>query len=237
MRMKDTIIPRLIAIVGGSGSGKSWLAGRLHRLLGELAARLSLDDFYRDRSHLPVNRRESVNFDDPRAIDWPYVQSVLRACAAGRPTSLPRYDFSTHTRLSEREHWTPRPLILMDGLWLLLRPPIRRLFDLSIFIDCPSRIRLERRIARDVAERGRTSVAVRRQFVATVAPMHKRHVECQARWADVVLTQPYTAADVKHLGDAMWVLLSANSLMPAWMRATFRAELESLLKNHSPHHG
>ena len=54
---------RLVAIVGGSGSGKGWLADRLLRLLGDDAGHLSLDDFYRDCSHLPPDRRALVNFD------------------------------------------------------------------------------------------------------------------------------------------------------------------------------
>ena len=40
-----------IAIVGGSGAGKTWLADRLETELGG-AGRLAQDDFYRDQSHL-----------------------------------------------------------------------------------------------------------------------------------------------------------------------------------------
>ena len=48
---------QLIAIVGGSGSGKTWLAGRLAEEFGGEAGRLSLDDFYLDLSHLPPAER------------------------------------------------------------------------------------------------------------------------------------------------------------------------------------
>src|SRR4026208_2252253 len=90
---------RLIAIVGGSGAGKTWLADRLQQACGNGAGRLSLDDFYRDRSHLSPARRATIHFDSPRAIDWPLVMQVLRACRAGQLTGLPRYSFATHTRL------------------------------------------------------------------------------------------------------------------------------------------
>src|SRR5689334_19369399 len=46
----SAVKPLLVAIVGGSGSGKTWLAKKLQAALGDRAARLSLDDFYRDRS-------------------------------------------------------------------------------------------------------------------------------------------------------------------------------------------
>ncbi len=78
--MRTPHSPRLVALVGGSGAGKSWLADRLQRALGTDAGRLSLDDFYYDRSHLPPKRRAHVNFDHPRAIDWRSVERALKGC-------------------------------------------------------------------------------------------------------------------------------------------------------------
>jgi len=69
----------LVAIAGGSGSGKTWLAAALRRRLRGTAALLSIDDFYRDLAHLPPNRRTRVNFDSPAAIDWVAFESALRA--------------------------------------------------------------------------------------------------------------------------------------------------------------
>ncbi len=91
--MKTRPAPLLVAIVGGSGAGKSRLAGQLQNALGTRAARISLDDFYLDRSHLPPARRAKINFDLPRAIDWPCVDRVLRDCLAWRATRLPKYRF------------------------------------------------------------------------------------------------------------------------------------------------
>jgi uridine kinase len=190
---------RLIAIVGGSGAGKTWLADRLQHAWGNTAARLSLDDFYRDRSNLSPARRTAVNYDHPRAIDWQLVEQVLRDCHTGCLTRLPRYSFASHTRLHEQEQWMPMPVILMDGLWLLWRPSVRELFDLRIFLTCPTQLRLERRMARDIAERGRSPESVREQFWKTVAPMHDRYVAPQARWADIVVTQPPSEEEIQRL--------------------------------------
>src|SRR5439155_9499390 len=122
--------PFLVAIVGGSGSGKTWLAEKLQAALAGKAARLSLDDFYRDRSHVAPARRAKINFDNPGAIDWAGFERVLRECAAGKAASLPCYDFKTHCRLRTSKRLPPRPVILVDGLWLLRRPSLRRLFGL-----------------------------------------------------------------------------------------------------------
>src|SRR5690242_2948494 len=45
-------LPLLVAIVGGSGAGKTWLAKKLHAALDPDAAHFSLDDFYRDCSRV-----------------------------------------------------------------------------------------------------------------------------------------------------------------------------------------
>lgn len=229
-------LSQLIAVAGGSGSGKSWLADRLQKLLGEVAGRLSLDDFYLDRTHLVPSRRERINYDHPRSIDWPFLEQVLRSCRAGRPAQLPRYDFASHTRLFDQAEWPPKPLIVVDGLWILHRTSIRRMFQLKIYLECPAPLRLRRRLKRDVAERGRTPASVRRQFAATVDPMHERFVAPQARWADLVIKQPVTEEDINTLAARLWDLLSANSLFPSWMRATFRAEMDSLLKSRTSDH-
>lgn len=180
--------PLLVAIVGGSGSGKTRLADALQAALAPEAVCVSLDDFYLDRSHLSAGRRARLNFDQPRAIDWRAVERVLCDLLAARPARLPCYDFKTHCRLPSTRVLKPRPFILVDGLWLLHRRWLRRLFSLSIFLDCPARTRLERRLVRDLVLRGRTRGSIQEQFRTTVEPMHRRYVAPQASLADIVLT-------------------------------------------------
>lgn len=178
---------RLVAIVGGSGSGKTCLAKRLQQSLGQNSIHLSLDDFYLDRSHLTPGRRARLNFDHPRAIDWPLFERVLRALRRGRGASVPEYDFATHSRRGAQRRVEPRPVVLADGLWLLRRPSVRRLFSLTVFLDCPATVRLSRRLARDVASRGRTRRSVIQQFRSTVEPMHRAYVEPQRRYAHIII--------------------------------------------------
>ena len=202
--------PVLVALVGGSGAGKTWLACRLESALAPDAAYLSLDDFYRDLSHLTFARRERVNFDHPRAIDWDCLERVLHDCLAGRPTHIPRYDFATHTRRLDPEAWQPKPLVLLDGLWLLRRPTVRRLFARKIFVDCPRALRLTRRIRRDMQERGRSRRSVEQQFREDVAPMHTRFVAAQKRWADLILNSPIRSANVRRVATDLRALAAAN---------------------------
>jgi uridine kinase len=180
----------LIAIAGGSGSGKTWLARRLKRRFGRLAGLLSLDDFYRDLSALSPRQRDRVNFDDPQAIDWALFTECLAGIQRGETVLLPRYNFSTHTRKPLRRRWKPRPIVLLEGLWLLRHPELRHLYSLSVFIDCPEAARRQRRLERDGRERGRSRASVLRQFREQVAPQHQRFVAPQARHAHLVLPSP-----------------------------------------------
>lgn len=205
--------PKLVAIVGGSGAGKSWLAHQLERTLEIPVTLLSLDDFYRDQSHLPPGRRKLVNFDHPRAIDWRLVEAALQDCRAGRSFKVPCYDFTTHARLEKFRVLAPRQIVIVDGLWLLWRPRFRRMFDLRIHVHCPAHLRLQRRMDRDLTGRGRDSDSVRRQFRQTVAPMHKLFVAPQARWADVVLRQPVDESKVVRIGAMIQRI--ANPASPA----------------------
>jgi len=179
--------PLLVAIVGGSGSGKSWLADKLQSALGPNAGRLSLDDFYRDRSHLSTAQRARLNFDKPSAIDWPIFEGVINCCLHWRGARVPNYDFKTHCRLPGSRVLKPKRIMLVEGLWLLRSARIRKHFGFRIFLDAPMQLRLRRRLARDVTDRGRSRKSVQDQFRKTVEPMHRKFVLPQLHWCDVVL--------------------------------------------------
>jgi uridine kinase len=179
----------IVGIAGGSGSGKTWLAEQLAASLAPDVLRLSMDDFYLDRSHLSPARRARINFDHPRAIDWEALEEAVRRLRAGRPACVPCYDFSTHCRHSSQRSLFPKSVVLVDGLWAWYRSSLRRMLDVRIFLTCPARTRLRRRLARDLKARGRTAESVRKQFRLTVEPMHRRFVEPQAQWADLILRE------------------------------------------------
>lgn len=206
---------KLVAIIGGSGSGKSWLAQQLRTKLAPKAACLSLDDFYLDRSHLTPAQRARLNFDHPRAIDWKRLTATLRTLRAGRSTRVPIYDFTTHCRRLQHRLLKPKPVLLVEGLWLLHRRELRRLFDLGIFLNASMSLRLKRRMARDTSERGRPPSSVLRQFRETVEPMHRKYVAPQAKWAELVV--PGTCSP-KHVARIAQTIRTPGSLSvsPGW---------------------
>ncbi|MFM2241206.1 MAG: hypothetical protein RLZ97_61 [Verrucomicrobiota bacterium] len=183
--------PRIIAIAGGSGSGKSYLARQLHQALAPRATILTLDHFYLDLSHLPHHEREMVNFDDPAAIDWQSVESALVDLISGKQALIPDYDFTTHTRAANFQTLAPAPFIFLEGLWTLSRASIREICHLTIFVDCPDETRFARRLARDTTDRGRSAESVHRQYTEQVRPMHDLHVQPQILQANLTLASPF----------------------------------------------
>jgi uridine kinase len=180
--------PFLVGIAGGSGSGKTRLTEALAESLGrERAAVLVHDAYYVDRGDLAPDAREALDYDVPDALDWRLFLADLARVKAGQPVCPPRYCFATHRRLGPGSPLVPGDVVLVDGMLLFHDPGVRAALDFKIFVDAPVAVRRERRLARDVAERGRTRASVLRQFAATVHPAHVAHVEPTKAFADLVL--------------------------------------------------
>jgi uridine kinase len=177
--------PYLIGIAGPSCAGKTELSRRLAAELN--ATVLPLDCYYRDLSDLPLEERARFNFDEPSALDHDLFLQHLLALAGGRQIERPVYDFSIHTRIAKTERIHPGSCVIVEGLFVLGWEDVRRLFGTGVFVDLPDGPCLERRIERDVRERGRTPESVRRQFAAMVRPMAELHVRPTRIYADLII--------------------------------------------------
>jgi uridine kinase len=65
---------------------------------------------------------------------------------------------------------------------------VRRELDTAVFIEAREGVRFERRLRRDVQERGRTPDGVKKQFDLQVKPMHDEFVESSRKTADLVVS-------------------------------------------------
>lgn len=57
----------------------------------------------------------------------------------------------------------------------------------NYYLDLPLEVCLERRVARDVVERGRTEEMIRQRWAEQVEPMYRQHVEPTRAFADILL--------------------------------------------------
>ena len=167
--------PLLIGIAGCSGSGKTTLARELATQLE--ATLFPLDLYYRDLSHFPLDSRNQQNFDHPDSLESELFVAHIRDLARGRTIQRPVYDFAHHTRVPNAfDPITPAKVVLVEGILALHYPELIPLYDFSIYVNAPNEICLNRRIYRDMRERGRTEASVRAQFEATARPMAEQYV-------------------------------------------------------------
>jgi uridine kinase len=180
----------VVGVAGGTGSGKTTVAREILRRAGtDQISLIQHDAYYKDLSDLPLAQRAMQNFDHPDALDNGLLITHLQRLKAGRPVEIPVYDFTTHTRTTETLRVEPHRVILVEGILLFSDEALRQLMDVKIYVDTDSDIRFIRRLQRDIAERGRTTESVIRQYLATVRPMHQEFVEPSKRYADVIIPE------------------------------------------------
>jgi uridine kinase len=178
--------PVAIGIAGCSGSGKTTLAAELARALGGI--HFHLDTYYRDLAHLRHEERMRQNFDDPELIEIPLLAAQVAALARGEAIERPLYDFSTHTRApGQTVRVEPGPFLIVEGLFALHYPELAPLYHLRVYIDTPDGLCFERRMKRDIEQRGRTPESVRAQYEATVRPASVAYVRPSAAHADLTI--------------------------------------------------
>ena len=178
----------VIGIAGGSGSGKTTVAGMIAEDFGESQVTVVLQDsYYKDLKHLSAEQRAQHNFDHPNAIDSTLMAQHVRDLKHGLPIDAPVYDFQTHTRCLETLTVQPKPIIIVEGILVLECEEVRDLMDVKIYVDTDDDIRFIRRLKRDIVERGRSIESVINQYLKTVRPMHLEFVEKSKRQADLIL--------------------------------------------------
>ena len=178
----------VIGVAGGSGSGKTTVVRRIVDSLGpEHVTLLDHDRYYRDRNDLRLEERAALNYDHPDSLETDLLVRHVRALKAGTAVEAPRYDFTRHARLTEKETLQPRRALIVEGILIFTDPSLRELMDIKVFVDTDSDTRFIRRLQRDVAERARTMESVIDQYQSTVKPMHLEFVEPSKRYADVII--------------------------------------------------
>ena len=178
----------MIGVAGGSGSGKTTVVRRIVDSLGpEHVTLLDHDRYYRDRNDLRLEERAALNYDHPDSLETDLLVQHVRALKGGTAVEAPRYDFTRHARLTEKDTLEPRRALIVEGILIFTDAALRDLMDIKVFVDTDSDTRFIRRLQRDVAERGRTMESVIDQYQSTVKPMHREFVEPSKRYADVII--------------------------------------------------
>jgi uridine kinase len=179
--------PHIIGIAGPSSSGKTELARQLARKLPGTSI-VSLDSYYRGMEEIPLEARKKVNFDHPDALEWPLLRRHLEAMAAGLPFDEPVYSFSEYARAAWTKRILPSEFVVVEGLFVFYWPELRALLDTKVYVETDPGVCFNRRLTRDVAERGRTPESVWEQYRRTVRPGAEWFVMPTRKFADLVVS-------------------------------------------------
>ena len=179
---------KIILIGGGSASGKTFVLRKvLEKIPADKITVISIDDYYKDFSVLPMEERAKVNFDHPKAFDWKLMNEQIKALKNGQTIEKPVYDFTIHGRSPKTEKVVPKELIVIEGIMALVNKDLRGMGDLKVYINCSRERRLVRRIDRDQKERGRTYESIIEQYFSTVLPMYEEIIAPSQYYADLII--------------------------------------------------
>lgn len=179
----------VIGVCGGTGSGKTTLAQRIHDAIHEHSVMVSMDWYYKNNTHLPFEERVKTNYDHPDSFDVDLLVNDLKALKEGRSICHPTYDYEKHLRGDEWVDMESAEVIIIEGILLFAIPEVVELLDMKVFVDTDADVRILRRVLRDCNERGRSLEGVVRQYLTTVKPMHEKYIEPSKKIADVIIPE------------------------------------------------
>ncbi len=180
----------IIGIAGGTGSGKTTVVARIVEALPkDSVVVVPLDSYYNDTTKMTAEERRAINFDHPNAFDWKLLIKHVNELRNGRSVEQPTYSYILSNRLPETIHVEPRPVIILEGIMVLLEKRLRDMMDLKIYVDCDSDERLIRNIKRDTIDRGRTVTMVMDRYQQVLKPMHEQFIAPTKRYADLIIPE------------------------------------------------
>jgi uridine kinase len=180
----------IIGIAGGTGSGKTTVVQKIQEILSpNEVAIIPQDAYYKDNSHLPLEKRLELNFDHPDSLDFDLLVAHIKELRKGHSIEQPIYSYLTCSRSKETIHVVPAHVIIVEGILIFSCMELRKCMDIKVFVDADADDRLSRVICRDIMERGRSVDKVLQRYEAVVKPMHLQFIEPTKRYADIIVPQ------------------------------------------------
>ena len=182
----------IIGIYGGTGSGKTTIVNMIasHFSSNDIEI-ISQDSYYKDNSDISYEDRCKLNFDHPDAIDFNLLHKHIENLRKGETVEQPIYDFKIHNRLKKTIQIKPKKILILEGILIMCHAEIRSIFDLKIYINANSKTRMERRIKRDIVERGRSRDEVLKRYIETLKPMHEKFIEPTKIYANYIIENQF----------------------------------------------
>ncbi len=176
--------PIMIAVGGDSGTGKTTLCRGLDKIFGaERIETICLDDYH----SLDRVQRNAVGFTalDPRANNFAAMEEDLWTLREGGTIAKPVYDHADG-KIKGPESIAPKEIIVVQGLFPLYTRALRNLFDVTVWLDPETELKVAWKVQRDMTQRGYTEDQVRAE-IEKRQPDIRAHIAPQAKHADLTV--------------------------------------------------
>lgn len=169
--------PYVIGIAGSSGSGKTFFLNCFvnHFATHEVAL-ISQDDYYIPAHTKTQEENKRYNFDLPTAIDREAFYRDIRLLFEGHTVSREEYTFNNPALKPKMIEIKPAPVLIVEGLFIFFYEEINNLLNHRIFLHAEEEIALQRRLKRDLIERGYNEEDVRYKWVNHVMPAYRQYL-------------------------------------------------------------
>ena len=191
--------PYIIGIAGSSGSGKTFfLKSFLEHFTADEVCLVSQDDYYFRVAHKMTSEENKVyNFDLPSTIDHEHFQQDISRLLNNETVIKPEYTFNNPNVVPKMLEIKPAPILIVEGLFILHFRDIADMLDMKIFIEADEDIAMERRLKRDLIERGYSRDDAMYKWVNHVVPAYKEFLlpykdECDR----VIINNSHVAEDI-----------------------------------------
>jgi uridine kinase len=196
--------PYIIGIAGGSGSGKTFfLKCFLEHFSADEVCLVSQDDYYFPVADgMTAEENRLYNFDLPSTIDHDHFEQDIESLINWQSITKKEYTFNNPHAVPKILEIKPAPILIVEGLFILHFKKIAQQLDLKIFIDTDEEVALQRRLKRDLQERGYSHDDVMYKWANHVVPAYKEFLlpykpECDK----IVINNTQVAEDIIKITD------------------------------------
>ncbi|GAC1302255.1 MAG: uridine kinase [Mucilaginibacter sp.] len=198
--------PFIIGIAGGSGSGKTFfLKCFLEHFTDDEVCLVSQDDYYIPVAHnMTKEENKLYNFDLPATIDLAHFEEDISSLINGKTIFKKEYIFNNPDVVPRMLEIKPAPIMIVEGLFILHFKKISEVLDLKIFIEADHDIALQRRLKRDLLERGYSHDDAMYKWLNHVVPAYKEFLLPYKNECDQVIeNNTHEAEDVICVTEAI----------------------------------
>lgn len=186
-------------IAGRTCSGKTEIIAKAHQaIFGKIHSTLPMDGYFKGRKFLDKMKEEGkdVNRDHTSYMNFDYLNDQLSDLMQGKTVKRPVFDYDIGERIRV-EDFPPNKIIILEGTFAL-RPEVRDVGGIKVFVDTSLYSSLMRRVPRDAEKRhDRDPAQALLNYLTVVEPMYQKYVAPTRQYADLTITNEYDPFEVE----------------------------------------